>query len=89
VPDWSACSPRGAVARVVATSAGRQQAAWRFGGSYLSASDQRSTSDWEAAIGPSSLDVWLPGHTDHFKNLKADAGYLLREVSRCPNRFGA
>ena len=88
-------STRDAVgARVVVTSAGRQQTAWRFGGgSYLSASDQRLHFGLGGHDRAESVDVsWPSGHTDHFKNLKADAGYLLREGQSEPQPligFGA
>jgi tetratricopeptide (TPR) repeat protein len=80
-------SARDAVgAKVVVTSAGRHQSAWRFGGgSYLSASDPRfhfGLGDHDRA---EFVDVsWPSGHMDHFENLKADAGYLLREGDSVP-----
>jgi enediyne biosynthesis protein E4 len=89
------CSARDAVgARVVVTSAGRRQAAWRFGGgSYLSASDQRLHFGLGGHDRAEFVEVsWPSGHTDHFKNLKADAGYLLREGQSVPQPlvgFGA
>jgi tetratricopeptide (TPR) repeat protein len=75
-------SARDAVgARIVVSSGGRRRSAWRFGGgSYLSASDPRlhfGTGDQDRA---ESVEVsWPSGRTDHFDDLKADAGYLLRE----------
>ena len=80
-------SPRdGAGARVVVTSAGRHQSAWRFGGgSYLSASDSRLHFGLGSHDHADFVDVfWPSGHTDHFKNLKADGGYLLREGQSVP-----
>jgi hypothetical protein len=88
-------SARDAVgARVVVTSAGRRQAAWRFGGgSYLSASDQRLHFGLGGHDRAESVDVYWPsGKTDHYRNLKADAGYLLREDEAMPRPlagFGA
>jgi tetratricopeptide (TPR) repeat protein len=81
-------SSRDAVgARVVVTSAGRHQSAWRFGGgSYLSASDQRLHFGLGVHDRAESVDVYWPsGHTDHYRNLKADAGYLLREGQPAPH----
>ena len=80
-------SARDAVgARVVVTSAGRRQSAWRFGGgSYLSASDPRLHFGLGGHDRAEFVDVsWPSGHTDHFKDLKADAGYLLREGQSVP-----
>jgi tetratricopeptide (TPR) repeat protein len=73
-------------ARVVVTCAGRHQSAWRFGGgSYLSASDPRLHFGLGGHDRAECVDVsWPSGHTDHFKNLKADAGYLLREGQAVP-----
>jgi hypothetical protein len=82
-------SARDAVgARVIVTSAGRQQSAWRFGGgSYLSASDQRLHFGLGSHDRAESVDVYWPsGRTDHYKNLEADAGYLLREGLAMPQR---
>jgi tetratricopeptide (TPR) repeat protein len=80
-------SARDAVgARVVVTCAGRRQSAWRIGGgSYLSASDARLHFGLGGHDRAELVDVcWPSGHTDHFKNLKADAGYLLREGQPAP-----
>jgi hypothetical protein len=68
-------------ARVTVTSSGRRQTAWRFGGgSYASASDPRL----HFGLGPArmieAIEVrWPSGRVDHFRDLPADTGYLIRE----------
>jgi tetratricopeptide (TPR) repeat protein len=68
-------------ARVVVTSGGRRRSSWRFGGgSYLSASDPRLHFGLGGQDRAEAVEVfWPSGHSDRFENLKADAGYLLRE----------
>ncbi len=75
-------SPRDATgARVTITVGGRRQTAWRFGGgSYASASDARLHfglgSEWRI----DEIEVrWPSGRLDHFHDLPADTGYLIRE----------
>jgi tetratricopeptide (TPR) repeat protein len=69
----------GAVLKLVA--GGRTQTLQRFGGgSFESAGDPRL----HAGLGPATrieaIEVrWPSGKVDHWKDLKADAGYLLRE----------
>src|SRR5262249_13761679 len=68
-------------ARVTVTSSRRRQVAWRFGGgSYASAGDPRL----HFGLGPArmieAIEVrWPSGRVDHFCNLPADTGYLIRE----------
>jgi tetratricopeptide (TPR) repeat protein len=68
-------------AKVTVTCEGRRQVAQRYGGgSFLSASDPRL----HFGVGESNrideVEVrWPSGHVDHYANLVADAGYLLRE----------
>ena len=68
-------------ARVVVTSGGRRQTAWRTGGgSYLSSSDPRL----HFGLGPDRraelVEVhWPNGETDRFEDFEPDAAYLLRE----------
>jgi hypothetical protein len=68
-------------ARVSVTAGGSRQTAWRFGGgSYQSASDPRLHFGLGAGTRIDALEVrWPSGRVDRFRDLAADAGYLLRE----------
>ncbi|HKI20626.1 MAG TPA: CRTAC1 family protein, partial [Isosphaeraceae bacterium] len=75
-------SPRDAIgARVTIRSGGRRQTAWRFGGgSYASASDPRLHFGLGPAQTIDAIEVrWPSGRLDHFHDLPADTGYLIRE----------
>jgi len=68
-------------ARVTITSGGRRQTAWRLGGgSYASASDPRLHFGLGPARRIDEIEVrWPSGRIDHFHDLPADTGYLIRE----------
>jgi hypothetical protein len=68
-------------ARVSIVAGDHRQVGWRFGGgSYQSASDPRLHFGLGAAERIESVEVaWPSGRTDRYRDLKADAGYLLRE----------
>ena len=73
-------------ARVVVESGGRRQTVMRSGGgSYLSASDPRLHIGIGDRSRAESVEVsWPSGRKDHFDDLEADAGYLLREGQSVP-----
>ena len=65
---------------VVVTDRGRQVAQRLGGGSYLSACDGRLQFGLGASTLVQSVEVrWPSGRLDHWTNLVADTGYLLRE----------
>ena len=68
-------------ARVAIDVAGRRQTKWRTGGgSYQSAPGPRLHFGLGTHDRISLVEVkWPSGRVDHFKNLAADHGYLLRE----------
>jgi tetratricopeptide (TPR) repeat protein len=73
-------------ARVTVTASGRRQTAWRLGGgSYASSGDPRL----HFGLGPApiieAIEVrWPSGRVDHFRELAADTGYLIREAEPKP-----
>jgi enediyne biosynthesis protein E4 len=68
-------------ARVTVRVGERSQTAWRFGGgSYQAASDPRLHFGLGAARAADLVEVrWPSGALSRFRDLRADAGYLLRE----------
>jgi tetratricopeptide (TPR) repeat protein len=75
-------SPRdGTGARVTIKSGGRRQTAWRLGGgSYASASEPRLHFGVGGAQTIDEIEVWWPsGRVDHFRDIAAGAGYVVRE----------
>ncbi len=75
-------SNRDAIGAVVTVAAGgRRQVLPRVGGgSYQSSSDPRIHAGLGDAKRIETLEVqWPSGRRDHFENLEADAGYLIRE----------
>jgi len=79
--EGTASNRDGVGARVTVTSGGRRQVAQRVGGgSYQSASDPRLHFGLGAADRVETVEVaWPSGRVDRFRDLAADAGYLLRE----------
>jgi hypothetical protein len=73
-------------ARVTVAAGGRRQTAWRFGGgSYASASDPRLHFGLGPARTIDEIEVrWPSGRIDHFRDLGADTGYLIKEGSAKP-----
>jgi hypothetical protein len=71
---------------VTVTTGGRRQTAWRFGGgSYASAGDPRLHFGLGPARTIEDLEIrWPSGRVDRFRNLPADAGYLIREAESKP-----
>ncbi len=71
----------GVGARVTLTAGGRRQVAQRVGGaSYQSANDPRLHFGLGMSDRVESLEVrWPSGKVDHYKDLPAGTGYLLRE----------
>ncbi len=76
----------GVGARVTLTAGGRRQVAQRLGGgSYQSANDPRLHFGLGASDRVESLEVrWPSGKIDHYKDLPAGKGYLLREGEKEP-----
>jgi hypothetical protein len=68
-------------ARVVVTSGGARQTAWRLGGgSYLSASDPRIHFGLGSHETAERVEVhWPSGRVDSIEDVAADTGYLVRE----------
>ena len=68
-------------ARLTVTAGGRRQVAVRIGGgSFLSASDDRIHFGLGQTTKIAQAEVrWPSGHVDHFTDLAADSGHLLRE----------
>jgi tetratricopeptide (TPR) repeat protein len=68
-------------ARVTVAAGGHRQTAWRLGGgSYASAEDPRLHFGLGPARTIDEIEVrWPSGRTEHFHNLPADTGYLIRE----------
>jgi hypothetical protein len=73
-------------AQVTLEAGGRRQAALRLGGgSYQSASDPRLHFGLGPATRVDAVEVrWPSGRIDRFRDLAADAGYLLREGDAQP-----
>ncbi len=73
-------------ARVTVTAGGRRQTAWRLGGgSYASAEDPRLHFGLGEAKRIEEVEVrWPSGRVDHFRDLPADMGYLIREAEPDP-----
>jgi hypothetical protein len=71
---------------VTLEAGGRRQAALRLGGgSYQSASDPRLHFGLGPATHVDAVEVrWPSGRIDRFRDLAADAGYLLREGDTQP-----
>jgi tetratricopeptide (TPR) repeat protein len=68
-------------AKVTVTADGQQQTAWRVGGgSYASAEDPRLHFGVGASGKIEEVEVrWPSGRVDHYRDLPADADYLIRE----------
>jgi enediyne biosynthesis protein E4 len=73
-------------AKVTITSGGRRQTAWRIGGgSYASAEDPRLHFGLGESAKIEEIEVrWPSGRVDHFRDLPADTGYLIREADPKP-----
>ena len=71
---------------VTIVAAGRRQVSERVGGgSYQSASDPRLHFGLGSSRRVESVEVrWPSGRIDRFRDLAADAGYLLREGDPAP-----
>jgi tetratricopeptide (TPR) repeat protein len=69
-------------AKLVVTAGGQRQTAWRLGGgSYASAEDPRLHFGLGPAERIEEIEVhWPSGRVDHFRDLPADTGYLIREA---------
>jgi enediyne biosynthesis protein E4 len=74
-------------AKVTVTAAGQRRVAQRVGGgSFQSASDPRLHFGMGQADRVESIEiVWPSGRTSHFRDLKTDSGYLLREGALEPS----
>ncbi len=68
-------------ARVMVAAGGRRQTAWRLGGgSYASAEDPRLHFGLGGSRTIDEIEVrWPSGRVDRFRDLPADAGYLIRQ----------
>ena len=68
------------------TAGGQRQTAWRLGGgSYASAEDPRLHFGLGPAQKIEAIEVrWPSGRVDHFRDLPADTGYLIREAEPKP-----
>jgi tetratricopeptide (TPR) repeat protein len=73
-------------ARVTVTSGGRRQTNWKVGGgSFASACDPRLHFGLGSQRAVDSLEIrWPSGRVSRFHNLRADAGYLIRESDQTP-----
>ena len=73
-------------ARVTMTTNGRRQTAWLSGGgSYASASDPRLHFGLGSRRMVDAIEIrWPSGRIEHFHNLTADTGYLIRESQPRP-----
>jgi tetratricopeptide (TPR) repeat protein len=88
--EGTASNRDGVGARVTITAGGRRQVAQREGGgSYLSAPDGRLHFGLGDAAAVDRVEVrWPSGRVDRWKDLPADAGFLLREGEAVPRSLG-